>query len=436
MPQGGLAGGGAESTPGATPVEASSHCRSSVRTATILTSMKVRLAVVVSHPIQHFAPWHREVAKQARADLRVFFCCDWGVADRVDPDFGRAVRWDVDLTEEYDHEFLSLRRPISERTFWSVDNPGMSEALDAFSPHVVFLFGYMFRSYWRAALWARRNGVPLMLYSDANHARRRPRHVQLAKEVVVRGFYRLVDGAFAVGDNNRAYHRYYGIPDDRLFDGMLPIDRQRLLASVKDRAAARKEVRERHGVPEEALVAIWLGKFIPRKRARDVLEAARDAARRRLPFHAVMIGEGPEREGLERFVRESGLDNVTFTGFVNQSRIPEYLAASDLLLVTSSDDPHPLVVTEAAAFGLPCVVSNAIGCVGPTDTARPDVNALVYPCSDTRGLLDAIERLWLEPALRRRMGSAAEEIAESQDARVAAARLVDAVERLYQLGKR
>ncbi len=36
--------------------------------------MPIRLAIIVSHPIPHFAPWHRELARISDIDLKVFFC--------------------------------------------------------------------------------------------------------------------------------------------------------------------------------------------------------------------------------------------------------------------------------------------------------------------------------------------------------------------------
>jgi glycosyltransferase involved in cell wall biosynthesis len=176
--------------------------------------------------------------------------------------------------------------------------------------------------------------------------------------------------------------------------------------------------------------------MIPRKRGQDLVEAARRAAEAGLPLHALMIGEGSERAALERQAADAGLDNVTFTGFVNQSQIPEYLAASDAIAVTSSDDPHPLVVTEAASFGLPCLASDALGCVGPTDTARPGANTLVYPCGDAAALFEAAQRLATDPALHARMSAEAVAISKTQDAKVAAEKLADAVETLVRLGPR
>lgn len=398
--------------------------------------MASRFAVVVSHPIQHFAPWHRELARRSDVDLHVMFCCDWGVEEYTDPEFGASFKWDVPLLEGYSHEFLPIAKRPQTLGFRSIDNPGVNEALDRFQPDVLQVFGYVYRTNWRAVAWARRRRVPVLLYSDSNIRRAVPWYKRAVKDTVVRSFYRRVDGALYVGDSNREYHAHYGVPEERLLPSALPVDRRRLLDAVPDREKARRQVRERHGIPADAFVAILSGKYIPRKRPLDLVQAVGSAARSGLPIWAMLVGEGPERQAIERHCREQGIRNVVLTGLVNQSEMPTYYAAADVLVVTSAQDPHPLAVTEGACFGLPALVSDAIGCIGPNDTARPGANALVYPCGDCERLEKELRWLFDAPDLRERLSAASEKIAESQDVVVAAAELAAAVERIRQLGPR
>src|SRR5262249_42642064 len=131
-------------------------------------SRTIKLAILISHPIQHFAPWHREVAKIAGIDLRVFFYTDWGINSYEDPGFAIPIKWDVPLTEGYAHEFLPIASRPRKLNFWEVDNPGVAAALAKFDPNVIQLFGYAYRSNWRAASWANLHKKPLLLFSDSN----------------------------------------------------------------------------------------------------------------------------------------------------------------------------------------------------------------------------------------------------------------------------
>jgi glycosyltransferase involved in cell wall biosynthesis len=398
--------------------------------------MTIRLAILVSHPIQHFAPWHREVAKLPEIDLRVFFCCDWGLASYIDPEFQVPVEWDIPLIEGYAHEFLQVERRPERLNFWQVDNPSVNAALERFDPHVVKIFGYAHRTNWRVAKWTKRRRKPLLLYSDSN-ARAQPTWWKRGvKEAVVRYFYSHVDGALYVGDNNRAYHHHYGVPGARMFPGVLPIDQKALLKAVPDRAAVRAALRERYGIPHDAFVVMLCGKYVTRKRPLDLVVAAYEAARKGLPVWSLLVGEGPERASIEDYCAHEGVKNVVLTGFVNQSEIPEYYAAADVIAVTSQYDPHPLVVSEGASFGLPVIASDQIGCIGLSDTAQPDVNTLVYKCGDHEQLRESIERLCQDRALYTSMSEASHLISEKQDVTVAAQELASATQQLQSLGPR
>ena len=398
--------------------------------------MTTRLAILVSHPIQHFAPWHRELAKMKDLDLRVYFYCDWGLASYVDPEFQIPVEWDIPLLEGYAHEFLPISRRPTRLNFWQVDNPTVGEALDHFNPDVIKVFGYAYRTNWRVAAWASRRRRPLLLYSDSNARVRTTGWKRLAKEMIVRRFYARVDGALFVGDNNLAYHERYGLPRERLFPGVLPIDLGQLHKAVPDRESARRAVRERLRIPPEAFVVMLCGKYIPRKRPLDLVMAAHGAAQKGRPVWSLLVGEGPEREKIEGYCRTEQVNNAVLTGFVNQSSIPEYYAAADAIAVTSQYDPHPLVVSEGASFGLPVIVSDEVGCIGPNDTARPGVNAVVYPCGDPERLREAIESLYLDRPLHSRMSTASRQISEEQDVTVAARELASAVQQLRAMGPR
>lgn len=399
---------------------------------------KTRLAVVVSHPIQHFAPWHQAVARAGDLHLRVFFCCDWGVREFRDPDFAESFEWDVPLVEGYEHEFLPIARRPQQLSFREVDNPAVGSALDRFDPDVVQVFGWAYRTNWRAVGWARRHRRPVLLYTDSNVRALDAESAwkRLARRAVIGSFYRRVDGALSMGENNRAYHLRFGLPEDRVFTGVCPIDCSRLRAAVPNATAARRRLRQELAIPQDAFVVLSCGKYVPRKRNLDVAAAVASLADRGDPVRAILVGEGPDRARIESFLQNRDIESVLLTGFVNQSRIPQFYAAADVLAIASDFDPHPLVVSEGAAFGLPILASDAIGCIGDDDTARPGVNALVYPCGDWVALRDAIAQLLHNFELRKRLSEGSEHIGEAQDVSVAAKALAHAAQTLRRIGSR
>jgi glycosyltransferase involved in cell wall biosynthesis len=275
-----------------------------------------------------------------------------------------------------------------------------------------------------------------MVFSDSNVRAETRGWKRLAKKMVVGRFYSRVDGALFVSENNRNYHAMYGVPKERLFPGVLPIDRGSLLDSVSDRQEARRSIRESLGIPESAFVVMFCGKYAAHKRPADLVAAVGRAAKKGLPVWAVLVGEGPERAAIEEHCRSENLGNAILTGFVNQATIARYYAASDALALTSAYEPFGLVVSEGASFGLPVIVSDRVGCAGPQDVARAGVNAIVYECGNVEGLQGAIESMYLDRQLYERMSDESVRISQGQDVTVAAKCLAAAAQQLREIGPR
>jgi glycosyltransferase involved in cell wall biosynthesis len=190
------------------------------------------------------------------------------------------------------------------------------------------------------------------------------------------------------------------------------------------------------GIPPDAFVVLFCGKYIERKRPLDVMVAAHSLARKGLPVWALLVGEGEERDRMEAFREREQVTNAVLAGFVNQSAIPSYYAASDIIALTSSFEAYGLVASEASVFGLPILISDRAGCVGPQDTAQPGRNAIVFPSGDTQQLSQAIELLYNDRSLYATMSSNSTRISESQDELVATQRIAGAVRRLHDMGPR
>ena len=109
---------------------------------------------------------------------------------------------------------------------------------------------------------------------------------------------------------------------------------------------------------------------------------------------------------------------VRVPGFVNVDRLPAMYAAADILVHPSSIDPHPLSTAEAVFSGLPLIVSDRVGSVGPTDDVRVGTNGLEYPFGDIGALTKCVVELASDEVARRRMGDASLAIAAERTMQV------------------
>lgn len=399
--------------------------------------MRRRVAALLCHPVPYFSRFYAEASRRPGIDLRVYYATDDGVRSYWDREFDREVRWDVPLLDGYAHEFLPVRRSRSNITYLGLDCREAGARLAEFGPDAIILHGWAWAFLWRAASWGRRQGVPSMIYSDSHAGHRDSAWKRILKDPIVRRFYSFVDGALVTGDNNREYHRRFGIPEDRMFDGGLPIVTSHITEALgSDRASARRRARESLRVPEDAFVVLFLGKLIPRKRPRDLVKAAERLARDGRPVHIIVAGDGPLRDELKAAAEGLPAGSVHFTGFLNQGETAVPLLASDVLVLPSEREALGAVVGEALAAGVPSVVSDRVGCLSADGFAVEGVTAISYPCGDTESLASVLQRLRADRGLLAGMSAAALDRSRSIGPADAARLLETAVHGLVEKGPR
>ena len=139
---------------------------------------------------------------------------------------------------------------------------------------------------------------------------------------------------------------------------------------------------ERLGVPPRRPLVLALGR-LHRNKAFDVLIRALPS----LPgVHAVIAGDGPEREALEALARQSGVaDRVVFPGW--RPDTAALLAGCDALACPSRHEPLGNVVVEAFAASRPVVAAAADG---PRELIRPGEDGLLVPVEDVEALATSL----------------------------------------------
>jgi glycosyltransferase involved in cell wall biosynthesis len=144
---------------------------------------------------------------------------------------------------------------------------------------------------------------------------------------------------------------------------------------------------------------------------KDPLTLVRALARvRGSPFSALIVGDGPDRSGVEAEVRELGLESAVHLGGP-RSDVPDLLARSDVFVLSSRSEGGPISILEAMAAGLPVVASD-VG--GVSELVVEGATGLLVPAGDPAALAAALERLLADPELRRRLGAAGRERARQR----------------------
>lgn len=182
-------------------------------------------------------------------------------------------------------------------------------------------------------------------------------------------------------------------------------------------------------LPDEAVVAITVGRLGPEKNLPFLLNAFKQVARELPDLHLVIIGKGREEEYLDEMVRMLDMaGQVHLVGEVLYEEVPNWLALGDFFVITSVNESHPLSVLEALAAGLPVI---GIPCPGVEDTIVDGVNGLWSP-EDVHAFAAQMRRLAQEPGLRARLAAGARETSRQYDIHKTSAALLAHYERLVE----
>jgi glycosyltransferase involved in cell wall biosynthesis len=365
-----------------------------------------RIAVLNSHPIQYFAPLYAYLNASADLEVTALYMSDLSIRGGKDPGFGREVKWDVDLLRGYRSVFLG--KSARERTpggFWSLVAPEVWREIQSGRYDAVWLHGHNYAANLIALAAAKLARLPVMMRSETHLDLTRRGAKAVLRRPVMGALYRNCDRLLAIGTANADFYRAMGVSENKIFLVPYAVDNERFIDAARLTDGQKAEVRRHHHIPNDRPAVLYAAKFTSRKRPGDLIEVARRLRQRPgLKFSLVMAGSGELEHDLRKTCIAHGLDNVVFTGFVNQSQLPALYSAADVFVLPSEQEPWGLAVNEAMCASLPIVVSLEVGCA--RDLVTPGVNGFTPAAGDIDALTTAVQNLIENEDRRRAQGQA------------------------------
>jgi glycosyltransferase involved in cell wall biosynthesis len=325
-----------------------------------------RVTVVSPEPTPYRAPLFDLIAGREDIDLMVIYAART-VAGRT---------WSVQL--EHRAVFLTGPRLPGLGRILRHDypvTPSIFKELRSARPDVVVVSGWSTFASQAAIAWCRARRVPYVLLVESHDLGPRAGWRRAVKGAVVPRLVRPAAAVLVVGSAAR---------DSVVAHGATP-ERVRVFANTVDVArwserAARLEAR-----PHEGVVVLSVGRAVPEK-AFDVLRSACERVGVRLEL---VVGGVSEDELAQRYVD------------------------ADVFALLSRNETWGVVVNEAAASGLPLVLSDRVGAAH--DLLRDGENGFLVPADDVEAAADALSRLAADPELRRRMSERSRELVRGWD---------------------
>ncbi len=225
----------------------------------------------------------------------------------------------------------------------------------------------------------------------------------------------------AISDNVKQDLILYHIaPPEKIVVVPLGLDLEALLRVQRHRGKFRAEL----GIPADKMLVGVVGRVVGVKNLGLAVEAADQVVARLPNTHFAIIGDGEEREKIERMVLYRG--RKTHFSFLGWRRdLSDVYSDCDVALNTSLNEGTPVALIEAMAAGLPTVATN-VG--GTANVVVHDTTGYLCPSGDVSALASALVHLLTDKRRRNEMGRSGRERVRE---RFSKERLLNDLDHLY-----
>jgi glycosyltransferase involved in cell wall biosynthesis len=282
---------------------------------------------------------------------------------------------------------------------------GIFRALADSRPEVVVVSGWSTFASQAAAIWCRRRRVPYVLLVESNERDARPGWRRAVKGAVVPWMVRGAAEVLVVGSLARESMEARGVDPERITLFANTVDVERFGALADELAPRRGALRAEVGLDPDDVAVLSVARFAPEKGLDTLVDAAAEAGDPRLVV--VLAGTGPEEARLDARAARLGVRLLVLPD-VPWERVVERFVLADVFALLSTNETWGVVVNEAAATGLPLLLSDRVGAAH--DLLEDGRNGILVPVGDAARAGEALRVFAVDPERRRRMGAASREL--------------------------
>jgi len=148
-------------------------------------------------------------------------------------------------------------------------------------------------------------------------------------------------------------------------------------------------IRRKYGFNEKDYVIGICAALRPEKAHRDLIQAIAALRKKGVLAHCLIIGEGAEREKIERQIKDLTLEqDIRISGFMEDVR--PLISVCDVMTLVSHGETFSISALESMSLGKPMLMSD-IG--GAKEQVSDDINGYLFPVGDILRLTEALEKL-------------------------------------------
>ena len=215
--------------------------------------------------------------------------------------------------------------------------------------------------------------------------------------------------------------RSYGLKNDiYVVPSGISLEQHQYRMTEEEKSKKKAEL----GIPKDNYVLLNLGRLGTEKNLEELVTFFADALRKTKNITFLVVGDGPDKENLERLAAGLGIaSHMCITGMVPPAEVQKYYQLADVFVNASTSETQGLTYIEAAANGLP-LLCRQDPCL--REVVKDGVNGYEYTSEEE--FLKCLETILKNAAWREFAGRQSEKIAETFDK----GHYVESVENIYE----
>lgn len=368
--------------------------------------MKKKLAIITTHPIQYNAPLFSLLTARAEVEAKVFYTAVRSNDIVYDPGFGIERKWDIPLLENYEYEFVSIKKKAKWNQYLGCRR--LISYIKKWQADAILVIGWNFSGH-SCVMYYFKGRIPVLFRGDSTTLDNKGVLRETFRYIFLKWLYKHIDKALYVGSANKAYYLQYGIKETQLVFAPHAIDNDRFKCVKDYHIQYIQSTRLRLGIKESDTTIVFCGKLQPKKDPFILMKAV--AELNILDLHLIIIGNGELEAEVKSYIQH--IDRIHFLPFHNQSLMPAVYRLGEIFCLPSigPGETWGLSVNEAMACKRTVLVSDKCGCAA--DLVRPSINGYIFEAGNLFDLKEKIILLMNKKFNLPAMGTSSSELIDS-----------------------
>ncbi len=279
---------------------------------------------------------------------------------------------------EFPHKFLK-GIPFSDENFFSTQ---IKNHIKKNKYDLIVMNGYSTLAEIIALNYLIKHKIPYILYVNGGVIRKdKPFKLKLKRKFITNA-----KSYYSPNEIADAYLLHYGARKKDIRNYPYSTISEKEIASEPLKEDERKEILKVYNIPSNNPIFISAGQFIERKNNLYLLEIFR----LRPQYNLLLIGEGEQKELLEKYIKEHHMTNVYMLPFLTREKLFPLIKASSAFITLSKEDIYGHVINESLSQGIPVISSSKV--VATKTLIKTNENGFVVDLTQNE-ILSALDKV-------------------------------------------